>query len=128
MSVIVIADRAHREAARAVAEGADDPQQSLPEAEEVAGAQRRLSFLVRQIEILIEELGDLRESELLRLGGTSRLVQPPLPHGVRRTGMQAAAARFPDAHLLLHALVGLELELGEDAGQIEARAELGRQD
>ena len=28
----------------------------------------------------------------------------------------------------VHALVGLELELGEDAGEIDARAELGRED
>src|SRR5512138_2077499 len=34
--VIVVADRTHREAARAVAERADDAQQALPEAEQVA--------------------------------------------------------------------------------------------
>src|SRR3954465_7367176 len=37
--VIVVADRTHREAARAVAEGADHAQQALPEAEQVARLQ-----------------------------------------------------------------------------------------
>src|SRR2546425_13210381 len=42
--------------------------------------------------------------------------------------MEAAAARFADAHLLRDALVGLELQLGEYSGQIDARAELRRED
>src|SRR5688572_28854865 len=36
MRVVVVADRAHREAARAIAERADDAQEALPEAEEIA--------------------------------------------------------------------------------------------
>src|SRR5688572_24522750 len=41
MRVVVIAHRADREAARAVAEGADHAQQALPEAEQVALLQHR---------------------------------------------------------------------------------------
>src|SRR3954465_4570508 len=120
MGVIIVADRADGEAARAVAERADDAQQALPEAEEIARAQGGFSlfgsFLFKE---LVEKLGDLRKTELLRLGRARRLVEAPLAHRVWRARVQAAAARLPDANLLLHALVGLELELGEDASQIK---------
>ncbi len=42
--------------------------------------------------------------------------------------MEAARARFADAHLLGDRLVGLELELGENAGEVEPGAVLGRED
>src|SRR5258707_13641272 len=42
--------------------------------------------------------------------------------------MQAAAARLADTHLLGDALVGLELQFGEHACEIDARAELRRED
>ena len=42
--------------------------------------------------------------------------------------MQAAAARFADANLLGERPVGLKLKLGEDAGEIDTRPELRRQD
>src|SRR5687767_11360586 len=42
--------------------------------------------------------------------------------------MQAPAARLADAHLLLHALVGLELELRQDAREVKARTEVRRED
>src|SRR5260221_14460519 len=42
--------------------------------------------------------------------------------------MQAAAARLADAHLLGDALIGLELELAQYAREVNAGAELGRQD
>jgi len=128
VGVVVVAYRAHRETARTVAERADDAQQALPEAEQVSGHHGGFFLLRGQIEILIEKLGDLTKAKFLRLGRAGCLVQPPLPHRIRWTRMQAAAARLADAHLLFHALVGLELELREDAGEIKARAELGRQD
>ena len=129
MRVIVVADRAHREAARAVAERADHAQQPLPEAEEVARAERSavLSSSGRSI-IRSKNLQDLREAELLRLGRARALVDAPVQHRVGRARVQAAAARLADAHLLGDARVGLELELGEDAGEVQARAELGRED
>jgi hypothetical protein len=42
--------------------------------------------------------------------------------------MQAAAAGLADANLLLHALVGLEFHLGQDAGEVEPRPELRSED
>ena len=51
-----------------------------------------------------------------------------MQHRVGRAGMQAAAAGFADAHLLGDRTVRLELELGQDAGEIDARTEFGRQD
>src|SRR5687767_11452264 len=122
MRVIVVADRAHREAARAVAERADHAQQALPEAEQVARAKRFLLLLRRHADELAHEVGDRHVAELLRLGGAAGLVEAPLLHRVRRARMQAAAARLADAYLLFHALVGFELELGEDAGEVQARA------
>src|SRR5687767_8941279 len=110
--VIVVADRAHREAAWAVAERADHAQQALPEAEQVARPKGLFLLLGREADELLHELGDGHEAEFLRLGGARRFVQAPLPHRVGRAGVQAAAARLADAYLLFHALVGLELVLG----------------
>src|SRR6185436_2029902 len=128
MRVIVVADRADREAARAVAEGADDAQQSLPEAEQVDGLQQAGFFRSRRIDDPVHELQHGHEAEFLRLGGAGALVDAPVQHRVRRARVQAAAARFADADLLGDALVGLELVLGEDAREIHARAELRRED
>src|SRR5258706_8731090 len=125
--VVVVAHRAHREAARAVAEGADHAQQALPEAEEIDRLQHLRFFRRRCVDHLLHELEHGHEAELLRLGGAGALVDAPVLHGVRRTRVQAAAARLADAHLLGDALVGLELELGQDAGEINARPELRRE-
>ena len=76
----------------------------------------------------LEELQDLREAELLRLGGASALVDAEMQHRIGRAGMQAAAAGLADTDLLGHRPVGLKLELGQNAGQIDARTEFGRQD
>src|SRR6185503_11517602 len=126
--VVVVADRAHRQAARAVAERADHAQQALPEAEQVSRAKCLLLLFRRKIQESAHEIRNRHEAEFLRLGGAGGLVEPPLAHGVGRAGMQAAAAGLADANLLLHALVRFQLELGEDAGEVEARAELRRQD
>ena len=126
--MVVVAHRAHREAARAVAEGAHHAQEALPEAEEVARLQHRRALERRRIDDALHELQHGHEAEFLRLGGAGALVDAPVLHRVGRARVQAAAARFADADLLGDALVGLELELGEDAGQVHARAELGRED
>src|SRR5678815_707814 len=125
--VVVVAHRADREAARAVAERPHHAQQALPEAEQVARAERGLLFALIHVQESTKKVRDGHEAELLRLGGAGGLVEPPLPYRVGRARVQAAAARLADAHLLFHALVGLELELGEDAGEIQARPELGRE-
>src|SRR5215475_1187684 len=126
--VIVVPDRAHREAARTVAERADDAQQPLPEAEEVARLEHRHLVVTGTLDHAVEELEDLREAEFLRLGRALSLGDAPVEHRVGGARVQAAAARLADAHLLGDPLVGLELELGQDAGEVEARAELRRED
>src|SRR5215470_5433176 len=128
VGVVVVPDGAHREAARTVAERADDAQQPLPEAEEVARAEHRHLVLAGTLDHAVEELEDLREAEFLRLGRALSLGDPPVQHRVGGARVQAPAARLADAHLLGDALVGLELELGQDAGEVEARAELRRED
>src|SRR5687767_6837556 len=95
--VVVVAHRAHREAARAVAERADHAQEALPETEQVARLDGLLLFLRGKRDEFLHEVGDRHVAELLRLGGARRLVEAPLPHGVRRAGVQAAAARLADA-------------------------------
>src|SRR6185503_5399884 len=67
--VVVVAHRADREAARAVAERADDPQQALPEAEQVARAQRLALLVFIEGQEFFKEPRDRHEAELLRLGG-----------------------------------------------------------
>src|SRR5581483_11170569 len=98
--VVIVADRAHRQAARAVAEGTDHAQQALPEAEQLPRAQRRLLLLGAEVEETVEEIGHRHIAEFLRLGGAGALVEPPLSHGVRRARVHAAAARLADADLL----------------------------
>src|SRR5258706_10177579 len=110
--VVVVAHRAHGEAARAVAERADDAQQALPEAEQVARLQHLRSLRRRGIDDALHELQHGHEAEFLRPGGAAALVDAPVLNGVGRAGMQAAAARLADADALGHALIGLELELG----------------
>src|ERR1041385_7350985 len=56
MSVVVVAHRTNGKAARAVAEGAHDAQQSLPEAEEVARLQHVGALLGRCIDDALHEL------------------------------------------------------------------------
>ena len=128
MRVIVVADRADREAARAIAERADHPQQALPEPEHVARGGRRSPLRRRHVDETFEELQDGGEAELLRLGRAGALVDPEMQHRVGRAGMQAAAAGLPDAHLLGDRMVRRELDLGQDAGEVHARSELGRED
>src|SRR5438067_2687420 len=124
--VIVVADRADREAARAVAERADDAQQTLPETKQVARFQHGGALLRCSVDQALHELQHGHEAEFLRLGGASALVDAPVQDGIWWARMEAAAARFADADLLGDALIGLELELGEHAGEIDARPELGR--
>src|SRR5205814_5597183 len=76
----------------------------------------------------LHELQHGHEAELLRLGGAAALVDAPMQHCIRRTGVQAAAARLADAHLLGDALVRLELELAQYSGEVNARPEFGRED
>ena len=92
MGVIVVADRADGEAARTIAERADDAQQSLPEAVDVARARHLCLSRRRRVDEALEELQDGGEAELLRLGGAGALVDAEMQHGVGRTGVEAAAA------------------------------------
>src|SRR3954466_12105897 len=128
MGVIVVADRADGEAARAVAERADDAQQALPEAEQIARFQHGGALLRRSVDHALHELQHGHEAEFLRLGGAAALVDAPAKHRIWRTRVQAAAARFADADLLGDALIRLELELAQDAREVDARAELRRED
>src|SRR5262249_3644103 len=128
MRMIVVADRAHGETARTIAERADDAKEPLPEAEHLARARHLGFFGARRIDEALEELQYGGKSELLRLGGTGALVDAEMQHRIGRAGMQAAATGFADAHLLGDRPVRLERKLGEDAGEIHARAEFRRQD
>ena len=128
MGVVVVADRAHRQAARAITERTDHPQQALPEAEQVARHRHLVLGSMVGIDELLEELGDLAKAEFLRLGGAGAFVDAPLQHRIGRAGVQAATARFADAHLLGDTRIRLEFELGENAGQVDARPELGGED
>src|SRR4029079_7454992 len=77
---------------------------------------------------LLPELDDGGEAELLRLGRARALVDTEMQHRVRWAGLQASAAGLTDANLLGHRRIRLELDLGQDAGQVHARPELRRQD
>src|SRR5205823_15082774 len=109
-------------------ERADDAQQPLPKAEQVARLQHRRALFRWGVDHALHELQHRHEAELLRLRGAAALVDSPVQHRVRRTRMQAAAARFADADLLGDALIGLQFQLREYAGQINARPELRRED
>jgi hypothetical protein len=124
--VVVVADRAHREAARAIAERPDHAQQPLPEAEQVARAHGCLALLYA-VSKYGRKLRDLRKAEFLRLGGAARLSSPtgaPRPAG-RRAGSGCRIRRCTPAPACARRL---ELELGQDAGEVEARAELRREE
>ena len=82
MRVIIVADRAHGEAARAIAERADDAQQPLPEAVDVARARHLLLLGTRRVDESLEELQDGRKPELLRFGGARAFVDAEMQHGV----------------------------------------------
>ena len=126
--MIVVAGRADRHAARAVAERAGDPQQALPQAEDVAVADYPLAALGVGFEIVQHEGGRDAVAELLGRLGAVALVQAVMQNGVGRAGMQAARAAFSDADLFGHRPVGLQLQLGQDAGEIDPRAVFRRQD
>src|SRR5581483_9497398 len=128
MSVVVVANGADGEAARAIAERADYAEQALPEAEEVDGLEHLGALRGRRIDDTLHELQHRHEAELLRLGGAAALVDAPMKDCIRRARVKAAAARFADAYLLGDALIGLELELGEHAGEVNTRAEFRRED
>ena len=65
---------------------------------------------------------DRGEAVLLGIGGARALVESPVEHRVSRAGIETARTCFADAHLLGDARVGLELELGQDAGQVGPQA------
>src|SRR6266550_8866057 len=77
---------------------------------------------------LLEELEDRREPELLGGARAVALVEAEVEHGVGRARVQAARARLADADLLRHRMIRLQRELGKNAGQVDARPELGRED
>lgn len=126
--MIVVPDRTHGQTARAVAERSDHPQQALPEAEQLARP-KRAAFVVGIGGHEFFEIGQDREkAELLGFLGAIAFVDVEVADGIGRAGMEAAAAQFADTDLLAHRLVGLDFGLGQDAGEIEPRPELGRQD
>src|SRR5690606_15076946 len=92
IGVIVVADRADGEAARTVAERADDAQQALPEAEEIARAHHPDLLFLGRIDHLVEETRDLRIAELLCLGRAAALVDAEMQDCVCRAGIEAARA------------------------------------
>ncbi len=118
--MVVVADGADGEAARAVAERADDAQEPLPEAENVAALDRFRLLVVRLLNEGVEEFGDLHVAEFLRLDRTAALVDAEVEHGIRGAGIKAARAGFADADLLGDHLVGLELGFRQYTGQIDA--------
>src|SRR3984893_2067790 len=130
--VIVVADWTDRQASRAITEGADYAQQPLPEAEEIPRSRhcdeifRRRTLRLR-IHGAPEKFQDLGEAELLCVLGAAALVDTEMQHRIARTGMQTAAARLADAHLLGHRPIGVKLELSEHAGEVETRPIFGRE-
>src|SRR3984893_15321315 len=129
--VIVVADGTDRQAPRAITEGADHAQQPLPEAEEIPRARHRHEILRgRALRLRIqgapEKFQDLGEAELLCVLGAAALVDAEMQHRIAGTGMQTAAARLADAHLLGHRAIGVKLELGEHPGEVETRPIFGR--
>src|SRR6185436_1105369 len=82
MGVVVVADRADREAAGAVAERANDAQQALPEAEQVTRRHHLVLFFGARVDEAVEELGDLRKAEFLRLGGAGPLVDAEMQDSI----------------------------------------------
>ena len=127
MRVIVVPDRTNGEAAKTIAEGADDAEQPLPEAEEIARADHVGLCVIRRIDVAIEKAKDLAEAEFLRRGGAGSLLDVEVADRIRWTTMEAARAGFADADLLGHRSVRLEREFRQNAGEINPRAKLRRQ-
>ena len=89
VGVVVVADGADRKTARTIAERTDDPQQSLPETEDIARARHTLLFRERRIDETPEELQDGGKAEFLRFGGAGALVDAEdaarrRPDGIRQ--------------------------------------------
>src|SRR5215468_11011181 len=89
--VVVVADGADRETARAVPERADHAQEPLPDAEPLVAPERRqLCVSALGADEAAEYAQDRREAELLREGRAAALVEPPVLNGVGRAGVEAA--------------------------------------
>ena len=127
MRMIVVSDRADRETARAIAKRSDHAQQPLPEPEQLPVSEQFSLFFSRLLDEVPPELEDRCKPEFLRFGRAGALVDPEMADRIRRTGIETAAAGFPDTDLLSNPLIRLDRRFGEDAGQINARAEFGRQ-
>ena len=77
---------------------------------------------------MFPKLEDSRKAELLRFGRAGALVDSEMADGIGRARIQTAAAGFADTNLLGNPFVGLDQRFGQDAGQINSRAEFRRQD
>src|SRR5262245_53382433 len=127
-AVVAVADRTDGEAARTVAEGADDAQQPLPDAEPLVAAQRlELRPVAVAAQERAEDADDRGEAELLSERRAETLVEPPGLDRVGGAGIEAARARLADAELLGELAVGLEHRVGEDDRRVAARSGLLRQ-
>src|SRR5580692_3305636 len=127
MRVIIVPDRTNGEAARTIAEGADDAEQPLPEAEEIARADHVELWVIRRIDVAIEKAKDLAEDEFPRRCGAGPLLDVKVTDRVSWTTVEAARAVFADADLHGHRSVRLAREFRQNAGEIKPRAELRRQ-
>src|SRR5262249_24476179 len=127
-AVVVVADRAHGVAARAVAEGADDAQEPLPDAEPLVAAERaELCCAAVAPNKRAEDADDRGEAELLSERRAQALVESPVLDGVGRAGIEAAGAGLADAELLGELAGGLEHRVGENDRRVAARSRLFRQ-
>src|SRR5262249_49027872 len=127
-AIVVLADRADGEAARAVTEGADDAQEPLPDAKPLVAAQRaELRCAAVTANECTEDADDRGEAELRREGRAETLVEAPVLDRVGRAGVEAARAGLADAELLGELAVGLEHGVGENDRRVAARSSLFRQ-
>src|SRR4029450_10992904 len=99
--VVIVADRTDGETARAVAEGADDAQEPLPDTEPLVAAGRaevaRTGLTPHERAKASDDRG---EAELLRERRAQPLVEAPVLDRVGRAGIEAARAGLADAELL----------------------------
>src|SRR5262245_54264621 len=127
-AVVAVADRADGEAARTVAEGADDTQEPLPDAEPLVAAQRpELRPVAVAAQERAEDADDRGEAELLGERRAETLVEAPVLDRVGRARIQAARTGLADAELLGELAVGLEHGVGEDDRRVAARSRFWRQ-